>query len=92
MYTYIHMYIHKADLPLHERSLPATATLDLERLHVILTALVREKLQDKQNTIHVHVHVCYYIHNPFSVRYIYTCTTNMPLIDALDLYNAHVHV
>lgn len=31
-------------LPLHEWSLPAADTLDLESLHVILTALVREEL------------------------------------------------
>ena len=42
-----------SDLPLQQWSLPATAALDLECLHVVLATLVWEKLQPSNTPITV---------------------------------------
>ena len=42
---YVYIINVYSDLPLCEWSLPSTVTLDLERFHVILTALVWKELK-----------------------------------------------
>lgn len=59
---YIEQKTEGADLPFCKWSLPATTTLDLECLHVILAALVRKVLESCHKGrayIHVHVHEWY---------------------------------